>query len=315
MLGSIVAAERAERDARQPDTATASLVSNRPLDQPTSFDRHTFRGDLPPGWDVTLYYNDALVGYQTPRADGQYAFDDLPLSFGPNEFRLVFNGPLGQVRVERQSFLLDQSVIAPGEIFYSLAQQRADNGDERTVAQVDYGLTRTLSAERAPSCASPASPRRRRPRATRQVGLRAYLDSMILSSQLTEEAGPRHARSSWRSRRALGGYSLDFTTCSARAASTATSWSMPADRPALSRHGARQRRPADRRAAAADDRGRGRARRAIADGDQRLDAGRPRLDDRARHGDLQQLRLVRADGDHDRATGRCSSAGACSTSA
>ncbi|RZL30306.1 MAG: hypothetical protein EOP35_24045, partial [Rubrivivax sp.] len=64
-----------------------AAVSNRPLDQPNSFDRHSLRGDLAPGWDVTLYYNDQLLAYQSSRADGQYAFDDLPLSFGQNEFR------------------------------------------------------------------------------------------------------------------------------------------------------------------------------------------------------------------------------------
>ncbi|MBI3349290.1 MAG: hypothetical protein HY020_19025 [Burkholderiales bacterium] len=96
-------------------------VSNRPLDQPNSFDRHSLRGDLAPGWDVTLYYNDQLLAYQSSRADGQYAFDDLPLSFGANEFRLVFHGPLGQLRVEKQSFLLDQASVKPGEVFYSLA--------------------------------------------------------------------------------------------------------------------------------------------------------------------------------------------------
>lgn len=80
-----------------------ALVSNRPLDQPTSFDRQSLRGDLPPGWDVTLYFNDALVGFQQSRGDGLYAFDDLALSYGRNEFELVFNGPLGQMRAERKT--------------------------------------------------------------------------------------------------------------------------------------------------------------------------------------------------------------------
>ncbi len=183
------------------------MVSNRPLDQPTSFDRHTFRGNLPPGWDVTLYYNDALIAYQTPRSDGQYAFEDLPLSFGPNEFRLVFNGPLGQVRVERQSFLLDQSVIAPGEFFYSLAQHRADGGDERTVAQIDYGITRALSVNGAFV---------RKPRLNggedsnyAQGGARAYLDSMILSALVTEQLGSG-TLTELAVKTGLGGYALDF---------------------------------------------------------------------------------------------------------
>ena len=183
------------------------MVSNRPLDQPTSFDRHTFRGNLPPGWDVTLYYNDALIGYQTPRNDGQYAFEDLPLSFGPNEFRLVFNGPLGQVRVERQSFLLDQSVIAPGEYFYSLAQHRADGGDQRTVAQIDYGVTRALSV----NAAFVRKPRLNGgPDSTyTQAGARGYLDSMILSALVTQQQGSG-TLTELAAKTRLGGFALDL---------------------------------------------------------------------------------------------------------
>jgi hypothetical protein len=183
------------------------MVSNRPLDQPTSFDRHTFRGNLPPGWDVTLYYNEALIGFQTARTDGQYSFDDLPLSFGPNEFRLVFNGPLGQVRVERQSFLLDQSVIAPGEVFYSLAQHRANNGELRSIAQIDYGLTRTIAANAAVV---------RKPRlgtnedsAYAQFGVHGYFESMIISSQITHEPG-RGALVELAMKTRLLGYSIDL---------------------------------------------------------------------------------------------------------
>lgn len=124
-----------------------ATLSNRPLGLPSGLDKHSIRGDLPPGWDVTLYYNEALVGYQAASgADGRYAFDDLPLAYGHNEFRLVFNGPLGQVRVERQSFLLDQAVMKPGELLYSVAAQQGGEGGHVGLAQLDLGLTRALSA-------------------------------------------------------------------------------------------------------------------------------------------------------------------------
>ena len=120
-------------------------LSNRPITQPTSFDRHTLRGDLPPGWDVELYFNEALVGFQTSRADGRYSFDDQPLVYGPNEFRLVFHGPLGQQRVERQSFLLEQSSTPPGAFYYNLAQHRDSAGQPRSVAQFEWGLNKYLT--------------------------------------------------------------------------------------------------------------------------------------------------------------------------
>ena len=91
------------------------LISNRPLALPDSFGQHSLQGPLLPGWDVELYFNDALVGFQAAGPDGQYHFADLQLLFGANEFRLVFHGPLGEVRVERETFLLEQSLTRPGE--------------------------------------------------------------------------------------------------------------------------------------------------------------------------------------------------------
>lgn len=121
-------------------------LSNRPLTRSTSFDRQTFEGDLPPGWDVELYYNDALIDFQRADAEGRYRFEDQPLSYGRNDFRLVFNGPLGQTRVEQQSFSLDQSMVKPGEFQYSLTEHRDDDGQARSIAQFDLGLARSLSA-------------------------------------------------------------------------------------------------------------------------------------------------------------------------
>ncbi|XHS78936.1 collagen binding domain-containing protein [Burkholderiaceae bacterium UC74_6] len=162
-------------------------ISNRPLDQPTTFDTHSLRGNLPPGWDVTLYYNDALVGYQAARADGQYAFDDVPLAFGANEFRLVFHGPLGQLRVERQSFLLDQSNLKPGQLFYSVQHQVDEHGDARSLAQMDIGLTQQFSGT-VGYVKRPASLGNGQ-RQFGQVGLLAYVMNMILSTRLSTMQG------------------------------------------------------------------------------------------------------------------------------
>ncbi|SDM97733.1 hypothetical protein SAMN04487951_101334 [Vreelandella arcis] len=121
-------------------------LSNRPLTRPTSFDRQTFEGDLLPGWDVELYYNGALVSFAQPDAEGRYRFEDQPLSYGRNDFRLIFNGPLGETRVEQYSFPLDQSMVLPGDFQYSLTEHRDDDGQSRTIAQFDLGLSRSLTA-------------------------------------------------------------------------------------------------------------------------------------------------------------------------
>jgi hypothetical protein len=162
-------------------TGNGIALSNRPLNQPTSFDRHTLQGDLPPGWDVELYYNEALVGFQQSRPDGKYSFPDRPLAYGPNDFRLVFHGPLGQLRVERQSFLLEQAAVPRGELFYDVAAHRDQYGRPRALAQFEWGLSEHLNAtggwQRVPL-----------PDGSEQgyanLGLRGYLSSFILSGDV-----------------------------------------------------------------------------------------------------------------------------------
>jgi hypothetical protein len=205
MLGHVPAPSVAHVMVSSP-TGYGVLLSNRLLNQPTSFDRHSLRGDLPPGWDVTLYYNDALVAYQGAAVEGQYAFDDLPLAYGANEFRLVFNGPLGQVRVERQSFLLDQSTTKPGQWFYSLAHQVSGQGEARSVAQVDVGVT--------PSLALNAAVVKRPARSGMagqylQLGGRLYAAGSIGSAQIYSSGQGWLIEGSVKSR--LAGYALEFT--------------------------------------------------------------------------------------------------------
>jgi hypothetical protein len=159
-------------------TGNGLAVSNRPLSQPTSFDRHTLQGDLPPGWDVELYYNEALVGFQQSRPDGKYNFPDRPLAYGPNEFRLVFHGPLGQLRVERQSFLLEESAVPRGELFYDVAAHRDEYGHARALAQFEWGLSGHLNAtggwQRVPLFDGSEH-------SYANLGLRSYWNGFILS--------------------------------------------------------------------------------------------------------------------------------------
>ncbi|MDI1267666.1 MAG: carboxypeptidase-like regulatory domain-containing protein [Polaromonas sp.] len=170
-------------------------LSNRPITQPTSFDRHTLQGDLPPGWDVELYFNEALVGFQSSRADGRYSFDDQPLAYGANEFRLVFHGPLGQQRVERQSFLLEQSSTPTGAFYYNLAQHQDSAGQSRSVAQFEWGLNKYLTGTggfvRLPSSLTTGSTTTAATGVSgsdgqlySNLGLRGFWKSFILSSDL-----------------------------------------------------------------------------------------------------------------------------------
>lgn len=144
ILGSI-GVPAFENVVRGTGVGNGLLVSNRPLGLPTSYRSQTLRGELPPGWDVTLYINDALIAFQQARDDGLYEFPDLPLVYGGNDFRLVFNGPLGQTREERQSFRHDQTLTAPGKLLYTIATQRADDGSTRQMLQADFGASKNVS--------------------------------------------------------------------------------------------------------------------------------------------------------------------------
>jgi len=185
-------------------TGDGIALSNRPLNQPTSFDRHTLQGDLPPGWDVELYYNEALVAFQQSRPDGKYSFPDQPLAYGPNDFRLVFHGPLGQLRVERQSFLLEESAVPRGQLFYDVAAHRDQYGRPRALAQFEWGLSEHLNAsggwQRVPT-----------PDGGEQgyanLGLRGYWSAFILSGDAARaDDGGRLAQLSLKTR--LGNVAL-----------------------------------------------------------------------------------------------------------
>lgn len=159
-------------------------ISNFPLSHPTQFDKHTFRGELLPGWDVELYFNDALVGYQQSSPSGQYTFLDQQLIFGVNHFRLVFHGPEGQIRVERHNFILNQSLAKPGELLYTVALQQ-DKGQSATgLAQFEMGISKTFSLTGA-VIHLPAStiPNQDQSIFYSNLGLRTSLDNFMLTIQ------------------------------------------------------------------------------------------------------------------------------------
>lgn len=121
-------------------------VSNFPLNQQNEFDRHRFRGDLLPNWEVELYHNNILIGYQSTAVEGQYDFQDVPLYFGSNHFRLVFYGPQGQIREEEQHFELNQSLTQPGKNYYQFVSSKDPVEGTRTLARYDVGLSKNYSA-------------------------------------------------------------------------------------------------------------------------------------------------------------------------
>jgi hypothetical protein len=166
-------------------TGNGFAISNLPENRASGFDRHTFQGDLPPGWDVELYFNEALVGFQQSRPDGKYVFEDRPLSVGANQFRLVFHGPQGQLRIERQNFLLGEAQTASGQVYYQAAAHQDKTGNRHAVVQGEWGVTRQLSLNGALIRNHSA----RDDQSYGKVGLLAYAGPVIASVDVASQQG------------------------------------------------------------------------------------------------------------------------------
>jgi hypothetical protein len=188
---------------------TGGLVSNRPLTKPTQFDKQSFSGVLLPGWDVELYQNGLPIRHQQASGDGgdgRYHFDDIPLLFGSNDFRLVFHGPQGQQKEEHHRFMLEDSLVQPGEFYYSLGAGRMSDGSYRTIAQFDKSILSNLSITGGFS----SLPFNDRSLRYYNLGIRSYIDFLFLSADaITSPDGGRVGALGVRT--AIGGVSISAT--------------------------------------------------------------------------------------------------------
>jgi hypothetical protein len=102
----------------QGSVGRGAVVTNRPLEQPDSYDSTSFRGDLPAGWDAELYRNGQLLALAAPGPTGRYEFVDVPLLYGSNRFEIVLYGPQGQVRREIKQVQVGMDSIPPRKTWY-----------------------------------------------------------------------------------------------------------------------------------------------------------------------------------------------------
>ncbi|WP_323799070.1 carboxypeptidase regulatory-like domain-containing protein [Parasphingorhabdus sp.] len=126
LLGPLKATHFALGDVSTFSTALVSqsvagrgaLVTNRPVERSDSFDRTSFRGELPNGWDAELYRNDQLLAFAENRTDGRYEFIDVPLLYGQNRFEVVLYGPQGQIRRDIKVIPVGLDSIPPRQTYY-----------------------------------------------------------------------------------------------------------------------------------------------------------------------------------------------------
>ena len=178
----------------QPSTLEPGIgASSFPLGRQSEFDRHRFIGTLLPGWEVELYRNNALIGYQAIPVDGQYDFQDVPLLFGSNHFRLQFYGPQGQIRTEDYHFDLDQSLTRAGEQYYRATTTEDAIDGQRTVLEYDAGLNKRLSAS-ANLVSIPLQGRvDRKQHNYLSAGLRSYWNNFFVTLDLINDSASGNA--------------------------------------------------------------------------------------------------------------------------
>lgn len=138
-------------------------ISNRDTRRPDLFDRTNFFGDAQPGWEVELYQNSVLIDFQVVGEDGRYQFENVPVYYGDNTFRIVQYGPQGQKREEVRDFNIGDDMPQKGEFHYAASANEVNQdifglgnnlapvnrGREdgwAFVGQAEYGLTNWLSA-------------------------------------------------------------------------------------------------------------------------------------------------------------------------
>ncbi|GGD55546.1 hypothetical protein GCM10011357_08950 [Lacimicrobium alkaliphilum] len=88
------------------NNATRGLVDNQ---------RVNLTGEVQAGWDVELHRNGVLIDRRLSVDDGRYAFNDIELSFGENNFELILYGPQGQVETRQESYFIDSNTVSQGE--------------------------------------------------------------------------------------------------------------------------------------------------------------------------------------------------------
>lgn len=95
-----------------------AVVTNRPVINPTDFDRTRLEGELPAGWDAELYRNGQLLAFARSDERQRYVFDDVQLLYGENEITIILYGPQGQVRTRNELINVGRENVPPGKTWY-----------------------------------------------------------------------------------------------------------------------------------------------------------------------------------------------------
>jgi hypothetical protein len=100
------------------NSGRGAVMTNRPVVNPTSFDRTRLEGELPAGWEAELYRNGQLLAFARSDERQRYIFDDVQLLYGENQITIILYGPQGQIRTRDEVINVGQENVPPGKTWY-----------------------------------------------------------------------------------------------------------------------------------------------------------------------------------------------------
>lgn len=103
-------------------------VSRRDNRRSTDFDTTRIDGNAYPGWQAELYRDGALLGFVEIGNSGQYAFENVPLRFGLNRFRIELYGPSGERESVDRTIDISNAFVQQGKIAYDFRAMAVGKG-------------------------------------------------------------------------------------------------------------------------------------------------------------------------------------------
>ena len=119
---------------------------------------YNVRSELPLGWEVELYRNGEMLGYQNSSNDGFFEFTGIPLLLGKNVFKFVFYGPQGQIKEKYDILFFNGNILDKGKTRVKLDyvnknrylvefrdKPRETSLGHHALAEFGYGITDNLT--------------------------------------------------------------------------------------------------------------------------------------------------------------------------
>jgi|GEM_PF-5346793 len=125
--------------ARNSRLAQGFYISNQPLSYSSQVASREIRGLTEPNWTVELYQSGVLSAASRSNELGEYVFENIPVFYGNNNFKVVSIGPQGQRREETRSYSISNNQPQQGQFYYALSAAQSHLSND-VILDTNYGL-------------------------------------------------------------------------------------------------------------------------------------------------------------------------------